>query len=401
VTRKEIAVGKETLIVETGQIARQADGAVTVRYGDTVVLVTAVAAKSPREGIDFLPLTVDYRENTYAAGKIPGGFFRREGRPNEKEVLTSRMIDRPLRPLFPEGWACETQIIGLVLSSDQRNDSDVLAITGASFALGLSSIPFPIPIAAVRVALSRDGEYLINPTFEELETSRLDLVVAGSADAIVMVEAGANEVSENELLDAMYRGHEEIRRIVEAQKAMIAEAGKPKRQVEPPPELAEVRTRVTGAWKERLAEAMRIKGKLVNYAQVDRLKDEMLASFADDAPPAERAFAKRVWGDLQEQVLREEILERGRRLDGRRFDEIRARTAPRCSRAARPRPWPRSRSGRRPTPSAWTGSKARRCAASCCITTSRPSRSARSSSCAAPGAGRSVTVRWASARCCR
>ena len=195
IRRKEIHVGGKPLIVETGKIARQADGAVTVRCGDTVVLVTACAAKTPREGVDFLPLTVDYRENTYAAGKIPGGFFRREGRPNEKEVLTSRFIDRPLRPLFPTGWACETQVIALVLSADQENDPDILALTGASFALAVSDIPFPNPIAAVRVGLSPDGRFLINPTYAELTTSRFDLIVAGSADAVVMVEAGANEVS--------------------------------------------------------------------------------------------------------------------------------------------------------------------------------------------------------------
>ena len=160
IRRKQIEVGGRTLIVETGRMAKQADGAVTVRCGDTVVLVTVCAAKSPREGVDFLPLTVDYRENTYAAGKIPGGFFRREGRPNEKEVLTSRLIDRPLRPLFPEGWACETQVIALVLSADQENDPDVLALTGASFALAASDVPFPNPIAAVRVGLLPDGTYV-------------------------------------------------------------------------------------------------------------------------------------------------------------------------------------------------------------------------------------------------
>ena len=189
--RKEIEIGGKPLIIETGKMAKQADGAVIVRYGDTVVLVTAVAAKTPREGVDFLPLTVDYRENTYAAGKIPGGFFRREGRPNEKEVLTSRMIDRPLRPLFPEGWSFETQIIGMLLSSDQSNDSDVLAITGASFALGLSDIPFPISDRRGPRRADENGEYLINPTFQQLESCRLNLVVAGSDEAVVMVEAGA------------------------------------------------------------------------------------------------------------------------------------------------------------------------------------------------------------------
>ena len=215
IVRKEIEIGHDRIIVETGRMARQADGSVTVRYGDTVVLVTAVAANKPREGADFLPLTVDYRENAFAAGKIPGGFFKREGRPNEKEVLTCRGIDRPLRPLFPEGWNYETQIIAMVLSADKINDSDVLALTGASFALGISDIPFSTLIAAVRVGLSPEGEYMINPTFETLETSRLNLTVAGSEDAVVMVEAGGSEVSEDEILEGIYKGHEAIKKIID------------------------------------------------------------------------------------------------------------------------------------------------------------------------------------------
>ena len=322
IRRKEIQIGDKPLVIETGKTARQADGSVTVRYGDTVVLVTACASKTPREGVDFLPLTVDYRENTYASGKIPGGFFRREGRPNEKEVLTSRMIDRPLRPLFPEGWACETQVIGLLLSSDQSNDSDVLAITGASFALSISDIPFPRPIAAVRVGLTPEGQYLINPTFQQLETSRLDLVVAGSHDAVVMVEAGAEEVSEQELLEAIYRGHDAIRKIVAVENELLAEIGRERRAVPPRAEPDGLRTRLLSAWKEPLQEAMRVRGKLASYARVDALKAEMLASLDVDDKVA-RSFAGRFWHELQDLILREEILERKVRLDGRRFDEIR------------------------------------------------------------------------------
>jgi polyribonucleotide nucleotidyltransferase len=320
--QREIEIGGKSLIIETGRTARQADGSVTVRYGDTVVLVTAVASKKPREGVDFLPLTVDYRENTYAAGKIPGGFFRREGRPNEKEVLTSRMIDRPFRPLFPDGWRCETQIIGLVLSADQKNDSDVLALTGASFALNLSDIPFTTPIAAVRMGLSPEGEYLVNPTFEQLETSRLDLVVAGSEEAVVMVEAGSMEISEDEMLEAIYRGHDAIRAIIGLQKEMISDLAKPKRPVPEKTEPEGVRERITAQFKEPLADAMRIEGKLESYARVDELKDEMIASFDED-DDAGRSFAKGFWHDLQDLILREEVLERNIRLDGRKFDEIR------------------------------------------------------------------------------
>ena len=304
-------------------MARQADGAVVMRYGDTVVLVTAVAANSPREGMDFLPLTVDYRENTYAAGKIPGGFFRREGRPNEKEVLTSRLIDRPLRPLFPPGWRCETQIIGLVLSSDQTNDSDVLALTGASFALGISDIPFTTPLAAVRVGLTGDGEYLINPTFEQLETSRLNLLVAGSEKAVVMVEASARQITEDQLLEAIYRGHDVIREIIEVQKQLIEEVGRTRREAPVAEEPADLRDQLSSQWKEPLAEAMRIRDKLASYSKVNELKQQMLEGI-DESEPDKRSFGKKYWHELQDVILREEVMEQGHRLDGRRFDEIRA-----------------------------------------------------------------------------
>src|ERR687888_1833787 len=210
---REVSVGQRTLRLETGKLAKQAGGSVIVRYGDSVVLVTACRAASPREGIDFLPLTVDYREYTYASGRIPGGFFKREGKPTEKEVLTSRLIDRPIRPLFPNGWRHETQIIALLLSADAENDSDVLAITGASAALALSAIPFTKTIAGVRVGLI-DGQFVINPTYEQRRKSRIDLVVAGSHDAIVMVEAGAKEVSEAQVVEALETAHAAIREIV-------------------------------------------------------------------------------------------------------------------------------------------------------------------------------------------
>jgi len=322
IIHKEVEIGGKPLVIETGKMAKQADGAVTVRYGDTVMLVTAVASNSPREGVDFLPLTVDYREANYAAGKIPGGFFRREGRPNEKEVLTSRMIDRPLRPLFPDGWNCETQVIGMLLSSDQENDSDVLALTGASFALGISNVPFPIPIAAVRVGMTPEGKYLINPTFQELETSRLNLIVAASDEAVVMVEAGAREVTEVEMLEGIFLAHDEIRKIIKIQKELIAEIGQPKREAPILTEPEGLRQKLVDGWKERLADAMRIKGKIKSYSAVDELKGELMSSFEEDQTE-ERAFAKRFWHELQDMALREEVLQKGVRLDGRRFDEIR------------------------------------------------------------------------------
>src|SRR5437762_652235 len=205
-TTRDINIGGKTLQLETGKLAKQAGGSVVVRMGDSVVLVTACRAANPREGIDFLPLTVDYREYTYASGRIPGGFFKREGKPPEKEVLTCRVIDRPIRPLFPEGWRYETQIIALVMSADTENDTDVLAITGASAALALSGIPFEKTIAGVRVGLLND-QYVINPTFEQRKQSKLDLVVAGSKDGLVMVEAGAKEVTEQQVLHALEAAH--------------------------------------------------------------------------------------------------------------------------------------------------------------------------------------------------
>src|SRR5882762_1350134 len=212
---REISVGQNTLRFETGKLAKQAHGSVIVRLGDSVVLVTACHAANPREGIDFLPLTVDYREYTYASGRIPGGFFKREGKPPEKEVLTSRLIDRPCRPLFAAGWRYETQIIALLLSADQDNDSDVLAITGASAALALSEIPFEKTIAGVRVGIV-NGAFVINPTYGERKESTLDLIVAGSADGILMVEAGAKEVSEQQVVGALEAAHAAIKQLVAA-----------------------------------------------------------------------------------------------------------------------------------------------------------------------------------------
>src|SRR4051794_24471733 len=213
--RREIRVGSRSLSIETGKLAKQADGSVIVRSGDTMVLVTACHAASPREGIDFLPLTVDYREYTYASGRIPGGFFKREGKPPEKEVLTSRLIDRPIRPLFAAGWNYETQIIALLMSADTENDADVLAITGASAALALSEMPFEKTIAGVRVGII-DGKFVINPTYAERKQSTLDLIVAGSNDGILMVEAGAKEVTEAQVVTALDAAHAAIKQLVAA-----------------------------------------------------------------------------------------------------------------------------------------------------------------------------------------
>src|SRR6516164_5915679 len=263
-TTLELQIGQNTLRLETGKLAKQAGGAVTVRYGDSVVLVTACRAASPREGIDFLPLTVDYREYTYASGRIPGGFFKREGKPAEKEVLTSRVIDRPIRPLFPSGWRHETQIIALVLSADSENDTDVLAITGASAALALSEIPFEKTIAGVRVGLV-DDRYVINPTFEQRKKSLLDLVVAGSKDGLVMVEAGAREVSEEQVVEGLEAAHAAIKQIITGIDEMAREVGKKKLSAAKKEIPADFYREIEGRWYEPLAQAMRTPHKLENY----------------------------------------------------------------------------------------------------------------------------------------
>jgi polyribonucleotide nucleotidyltransferase len=319
--KREIQIGQHTLSLETGKLAKQADGSVIVRMGDTMVLVTACYAANPREGIDFLPLTVDYREYTYASGRIPGGFFKREGKPTEKEILTSRVIDRPIRPLFPSGWRHESQIIAMVMSADTQHDSDVLAITGASAALALSEIPFEKTIAGVRVGLV-DGEYVINPTYEQRKASKLDLMMAGSKDGIVMVEAGAREASEEQVLGGLDAGHAAIRSIVEAIDSLAGDAGKAKL---PRPERTighEFYREVEEKVLVPLSEAMRIRGKLENYDRVDQLLEELIASMPE-AETQRKLEAKAIFKELQEKVLRDEVLERQVRLDGRTFDEIR------------------------------------------------------------------------------
>ncbi|NJN63496.1 MAG: polyribonucleotide nucleotidyltransferase [Acidobacteria bacterium] len=318
--RKEIRVGDGTIVVETGHLAKQASGAVTVRQGDTVILVTAQASRTGKD-VPFLPLTVEYREAMYAAGKIPGGFFKREGRPNEKETLTCRLIDRPLRPLFPNGWTCETQIIAMTLSADKEHNPDVLAVTGASFALAISDIPWDNPIAAVRVGLVGD-EYVINPTHVQLESSTLDIVIAASENAIVMVEAGAKEVPEDKVIGALFAGHEACKPLIAAQKELARETGASKRAFEP----KRVPEEITALVHQHLAgptlEAMQIKGKIASYARVDDLLAAFIAEHAGD-DSTKQAQIKEAFYELQDDILHRYILENGKRVDGRRLDEIR------------------------------------------------------------------------------
>ncbi|HEX6323800.1 MAG TPA: polyribonucleotide nucleotidyltransferase [Vicinamibacterales bacterium] len=321
IQKREVQVGRHSVSIETGKLAKQADGSVVVRAGDTMVLVTACKASKPREGVDFLPLTVDYKEYTYASGRIPGGFFKREGKPPEKEVLTSRLIDRPIRPLFPQGWRYETQVIALTISADTDHDSDVLAITGAGAALAISGIPLQKTVAGVRVGLV-DGEFIVNPTFSERRQSKLDLIVAGTADAIVMVEAGAKEVDEEDVVKAFETAHAAIKQIVAAIDDLAKTVGKTPFQHTFKAVDAAFEKSVEEKAYEPLATAMRIKDKLENYGTVDSVLADLIASYPEDAAE-QRADAKRVFSGLKEKITRDEILERGQRLDGRKFDEIR------------------------------------------------------------------------------
>jgi polyribonucleotide nucleotidyltransferase len=320
--KQSVQLGGVEFSIETGKIAKQADGSVIVRYGDTMVLVAAVGTK-PREGINFFPLTVEYREYGYAAGRIPGNYFRREGRPSEKETLTSRLIDRPIRPMFTEGYNGETQVIALVLSADENYDSDVLSITGASAALYLSDIPFETPIAGVRVGLIED-RFIVNPTYEQVRGSMLNLVVAGSEDAIVMVEAGATELAEEVMVEALMFGHNEIKKLCRLQKEMYQKLGITKREViKPeldPSMLAEIESKITESLRDALDTSKY--GKLESYELVDKLKEETVSAYPEDQPE-NRKMGGNIFDHLKEKIFREDILNRRHRPDGRRFSEIR------------------------------------------------------------------------------
>ncbi|MGH9399804.1 MAG: polyribonucleotide nucleotidyltransferase [Thermoanaerobaculia bacterium] len=317
-----VPVGSKTLEIEIGKLAKQADGSAVVRFGDTVVLATAVFAKEPKENADFFPLTVDYRENTYAAGRIPGGWFKREGRPTEKEILTSRLIDRPMRPLFPKGFSHETQLIIFVLSADGQNDPDILAVNGASVALTCSLIPFYTPVGAVRVGRI-NGAFLVNPTNAERDKSDIDLIVAGTEDAVVMVEAGAREVSERAMADAIFHGHEAIKRIVAAQKELARQAGHQKPSWQAPEAYpAQVAAEVRGAWEAPMKAAMTLPDKIASYAEIKAVK-KAAVSLVPEADEVKRTQVARAVDALVKILTRETILNEHKRLDGRAFDQVR------------------------------------------------------------------------------
>ena len=318
----QVEVGGRPLIIESGQVARQASGSVFMRYGDTVVLVAATKENRTREGIDFLPLMVDYQEMSYAAGRIPGGFFRREiGRPSEKETLTSRLIDRPIRPLFPKKYVFETQIVATVLSVDQENEPDMVALIGASAALHISSMPFQGPVAAVRVGRV-NGEFVINPTAKQLLESDLNVVVAGTRDAVTMVEGGAKFVSEVDLADAIFVGHKAIQPIIDAQDELQKLVGTVK---DAPPEVVrdEALAREVRAHAEAgLREAMTTAAKHVRRDMKKAVKDKVKAELAPDDPAKQKQIDE-LLEELEREVVRGMLLNEGRRIDGRRLDEIR------------------------------------------------------------------------------
>ena len=321
--KESIRVGDHDLSVEVGRVAKQADGSCVISYGETMVLCAAVGANAPREGIDFFPLTIEYRESNYAAGRIPGNYFRREGRPNEKEVLTCRMIDRPCRPLFTEGYRNETQVVATVISADLDNNPDVIAITGASCALYLSDIPFPNPIAGVRIGLI-DGRYIVNPTYDEVRESRLNLIVAGTEEAINMVECGAQEVSEEIMVEALMLAHKEINRLCRWQKELYKALEIVKRPVAAKPLNEEMVGEIERNYAERLRAALDTTNqeKRASYAAVDALKKEDVESYPEDQPES-RMMAKKCFDHLKEKIFRDDILNHRRRPDGRRFSEIR------------------------------------------------------------------------------
>ncbi len=317
-----IPLGASTLTIECGKVAKQANGSAFVRYGDTVVLATACTT-NPREGIDFFPLTVDYREYNYAAGKIPGGFFKREGRPTEKEILTSRQIDRPLRPMFPDGFKDETQVIALVLSADSDNNPDVVGLVAGAAALYLSDIPFYTPVAAVRVGLI-EGRLVTNPTYAEVKNSLLNLVIAGSEDAIVMVEAGAKEVSEETILDAIQYAHGEIRKIVAAEKELFEKLGIKKREFTAPARDEALYQEVAAKATESLHEAMDTSKyiKLESHRKIAALRKELIESYPEE-DEAKRREAAHAFDALEEKLFRDDVLNHHFRQDRRAFDQVR------------------------------------------------------------------------------
>jgi len=309
------------LSLETEKVAKQADGAILVQYGETVVLVTAVATKEPKEGTDFFPLMVNYIEMTFAAGRIPGGFFKREGRPTDQEILSSRLIDRSIRPLFPKGFLSETQVIATVLSADQQNDPSILGIIGASAALQVSDIPFIGPVAGVKVGRI-DGEFVVNPTTDDLERSDLDLVVAGNREGVVMVEGGGKIVDEGTLLDAIFFGYEALKPILDIQDELRDLCGRDKRPCAPPEEGGPLWEEVKGFVRPLLQDAFQISRKIERRDRIGEIFQEAMERFGG-VEGEFRFQVKRAFEDAEREVIRSPIFNDKKRIDGRGFSDIR------------------------------------------------------------------------------
>jgi polyribonucleotide nucleotidyltransferase len=329
----EVEVAGRTLRLETGRVAKQADGSIWASYGDTVVLATAVSAQTAKPGIDFLPLTVDYQEKAYAAGKIPGGYFKREGRPAEKEVLTSRLIDRPLRPLFPEGFYFETQVITSVLSADKTGSSDVIGITAASAALAVSNIPFNGPVAGVKIGCI-NGQLVVNPDLEAMEQSDLHLVVAGTADAVMMVEAGANELSEQTMLQALELAHNEIKKIVQKIDELAKKVGRVKREIVQESIDAALQAEIKSLVAQPIRDAIMISNKSARQERLDQILAETIQKLQKPEDASRERHVKIVFHQLEYTEVRKMILEKQSRADGRGPSDIRPIT---CEVGALPR----------------------------------------------------------------
>ncbi|MFH0839172.1 MAG: polyribonucleotide nucleotidyltransferase [Candidatus Omnitrophota bacterium] len=318
----EINFGVKNLVIETGKLAKQANGAVMIQHGGTVVLVTAVMSKEPKEDISFFPLTAEYQEKTYAAGKIPGGFFKREGRPSEKEILTARLIDRPIRPLFPKGFLNEVQIVAIVLSSDGENDPDILACIGASSALSISDIPFKGPVGTVRIGRI-DNEFVINPTYAQLDKSTLDLVVAGTKDSIIMIEAGAQEISEELIVEAIQFGHLKIKEVIQAQEKLISLCGKKKADVVYKAIDKELLKKVRVLALEKLSEVNRIASKEAREELMDSIAKDIVEKLTAENPEYLETDITSALIEVEKAEVRKQILEKGIRVDGRNCTTIR------------------------------------------------------------------------------
>jgi len=321
IVTKSTKIGNLDFTIETGKVAKQANGAVTVRYGDTMVLVTAVASNEVKDDIDFFPLSVEYRGKGYAAGKIPGGFLKREGKPSDKEILAARLIDRPIRPLFPENFKSETQIIAFIISADKENDADVLAGVGASAALCISDIPFEGPISTVRVA-KVNNEFIVNPTFEQIKKSELEFVVSGSDDSITMVEGQANEVSEETMIEAIEFAHEEIKKINTLQKEIIALAGKEKFEVPEAVYPEGLLEKVDKLSRSRIKNAIKIVEKKARHTELTKATDDVIAELAEEFEGSGQTI-KNFIHDIEKEETRQMMLNDHVRLDGRKSDEIR------------------------------------------------------------------------------